>query len=280
MKTIHKLKKILTIKETSDYLSEAWNDNVTESDVLQFALDHQLCLSVNFVNPEKARLGIIPMQNQTSNDGKNESHDFLNNMNIEHVIFENDIVSIEGVWDLMMIGDEKLDIQKKFQKLRGGIEIHKTSIKHPLNNNNIGTFLKNSEGKICQIQSHFGNENLITPDDLEEPWEHPANYWSVNQLPETAELVVRTSELLKLESKVEQANVINLEKPLSEAERDSLLKIIIGMAVKGYSYNPNAKKSEVPTEIHMDLEQLGINLDVDTIRKYLKLSAKKRPAFK
>jgi hypothetical protein len=66
-------------------------------------------------------------------------------------------------------------------------------------------------------------------------------------------------------------------KPLSTRERDSLLKLVIGMAVKGYSFQPRAARSHVPSEIAGDLEQLGIRLDVDTVRKYLKEGAELLP---
>ena len=59
-------------------------------------------------------------------------------------------------------------------------------------------------------------------------------------------------------------------KPLSTRERDSLLKLVIGLAVKGYGFQPRAARSQVPSEIAGDLDQLGIGLDADTVRKYLK----------
>jgi hypothetical protein len=34
------------------------------------------------------------------------------------------------------------------------------------------------------------------------------------------------------------------EKPLGTKERDSLLKLVIGMAIGGYRYDPKAKRSE------------------------------------
>ena len=52
-------------------------------------------------------------------------------------------------------------------------------------------------------------------------------------------------------------------------ERNSLLKLIIGMAIKGYTYDPKAGRTGIVREIASDLEQLGISLDDDTIRKYL-----------
>ena len=57
-------------------------------------------------------------------------------------------------------------------------------------------------------------------------------------------------------------------------EKATLLKIIIAMAMKGYRYDPTAKRNESISEIKGDLNALGLNLDEDTIRNKLKESAK------
>ena len=57
---------------------------------------------------------------------------------------------------------------------------------------------------------------------------------------------------------------------LSKKERETLLKLVIGMAVKGYSYDPAASKNSATKEIVDDLADLGIGIDPDTVRKYLK----------
>jgi hypothetical protein len=67
------------------------------------------------------------------------------------------------------------------------------------------------------------------------------------------------------------------EKSLSVRERDSLLKLVIGMAVAGYSYDPNASRSKQTSEIAGDLERLGLSLDVDTVRRWLKEAAELLP---
>ena len=59
-------------------------------------------------------------------------------------------------------------------------------------------------------------------------------------------------------------------RPLSTRERDSLLSLIIGMAVAGYAYDPSQKRSDKTAEIASDLEKAGVALDVDTVRKWLK----------
>lgn len=57
---------------------------------------------------------------------------------------------------------------------------------------------------------------------------------------------------------------------MSEKERISLLKIIIGVAVNQYDFDPNKKRNAATKQISDDLLYLGIALDEDTIRKYLK----------
>ncbi len=64
---------------------------------------------------------------------------------------------------------------------------------------------------------------------------------------------------------------------LSTPERNSLLKLVIGMTIRGYSYDPKALKSPTATEIATDLTELGIGLDADTVRKYLREGAEFLP---
>ena len=67
------------------------------------------------------------------------------------------------------------------------------------------------------------------------------------------------------------------QNPLAKKERDSLLKLVIGMAIKGYIYDPKAARNSAPTEIANDLALLGIPLDPDTVRKWLNEGAEILP---
>lgn len=66
----------------------------------------------------------------------------------------------------------------------------------------------------------------------------------------------------------------NTSEELPTKERESMLMLIIGMAICFYGYDPKSKRSavtgEMPGSIHSDLEKAGIHFDVGTIRKYLK----------
>ncbi len=77
--------------------------------------------------------------------------------------------------------------------------------------------------------------------------------------------------IIELESApVKQAAVdAPTERPFGTRERDSLLKLVIGIAVKGYGHDPKASRTGTAREIAGDLQLLGIPLDEDTVRKFL-----------
>ncbi len=72
-----------------------------------------------------------------------------------------------------------------------------------------------------------------------------------------------------LETELATHKAENTVKSLSTRTRETTLKIIIGMAIKGYAYNPKAAKNAAVSEIASDLERLGIAVGDDTIRKWL-----------
>jgi hypothetical protein len=59
------------------------------------------------------------------------------------------------------------------------------------------------------------------------------------------------------------------DKALGTKERNTFLKLVIGMAIRGYGFDPHAAKSPKTKEIADDLEALNIPLDQDTIRAKL-----------
>jgi hypothetical protein len=78
--------------------------------------------------------------------------------------------------------------------------------------------------------------------------------------------------------KIQKLENADLEvKPLHTKEKETLLKLVIGMAVSGYRYDPKANRNDAVPEIVHDLESLGIPLDAGTIRKWLKEAIKILP---
>lgn len=82
-------------------------------------------------------------------------------------------------------------------------------------------------------------------------------------------------QLAELRSQAQPPNVA--ERPLVTRERETVLKLIIGMAVAGYRYDPSARRSAVSAEIASDLAKLGIPLNDDTVRKWLQEGAEHLP---
>lgn len=64
------------------------------------------------------------------------------------------------------------------------------------------------------------------------------------------------------------------ESKLDPRERETLLKLIIGMAIDFYGYDPKASKSPIPKELEGILDRQGLPISDDTIRKWLKEASK------
>jgi hypothetical protein len=67
------------------------------------------------------------------------------------------------------------------------------------------------------------------------------------------------------------------DRDLHPKERDSLLKLVIGMARGSYAYDSTSKRSEVAAQIARDLERNDVALDQDTIRKWLRIASELLP---
>jgi hypothetical protein len=303
MRKLLQLKNWLTIEEATRHLSVLFEERVSEADVLRLALDRHIKLSVNFVNPVDARPGKVVsvdkskswaisrdshgiFQIETDYEKTDPSSDIGNllpsvspenawicsplwpiycgAMGIDMpddtmLKFAKDVRSLKGVYDLPMLGAEVLDVENRYQMLTGGPVVTKASY--------VGAFVVTEAEHFYELQVYADDNNA-----LERPWNYRrnlANFSPAESLPSDAILVVRTSELAAFDG--------SKEKSLSNTERDSLLKLVIGMAEKGYGYNPNEKRSDVVPVIVRDLEILGISMTDDTVRKYLKQASKKLP---
>jgi uncharacterized small protein (DUF1192 family) len=84
-----------------------------------------------------------------------------------------------------------------------------------------------------------------------------------------AEREKRLDALVRRIAELDSGPPAKAEKPLGAKERESLLKLVIGMAVRGYGFDPKAARTSTAKEISSDLELNGVALDEDTVRKYL-----------
>ena len=75
------------------------------------------------------------------------------------------------------------------------------------------------------------------------------------------------SRVAELETSRAPANAA--EKPLGTRERESLLKLVLCMAMDAYGFDPKASRSPIAKELTGHLALAGLSLDEDTVRKYL-----------
>lgn len=119
------------------------------------------------------------------------------------------------------------------------------------------------------IESKFYPNGEFT---LNQPSPEKLCEWALEiQLEIPGELVRAVNKIKKTNFKVKASPTrTEASKGLQSRERASMLKMIIAMAVDGYGYKIDSERSSIPKEIADALDQMGISLDLDTIRKYLK----------
>jgi hypothetical protein len=201
---------------------------VSEADVLRLALDGHLTLSVNFVNHTTGRCGpVVPPRDanwwMTQLSGNQQRRPVSTLQIAEDQLIELDleVIWIDGVWDLTMLGAEQTDVEHLYQRLTGGPSVEPQTLEGPI--------VCREDGTHCQLQSHYSDNEFVNPKSLNEPRNHPANFYPAAGLPVDSVLVVRTSALHDLETRLAEPDR-NAQKPLEQRERDTLLVIIAALA--------------------------------------------------
>lgn len=133
MSKLFTLKEWLTVPEAARHLSRLFNEDVVESDVLRLTLDERLKLSVHFVNGVFANPGrFVGIDDVAWSEFKITMGDDVNNLKLPHGVDVGDgryvaladrIIILEGVWDLPLIGGERLDVERRYQKMTNGPDV-------------------------------------------------------------------------------------------------------------------------------------------------------------
>lgn len=278
MSKLLKLKEWVTVSAAARHLSIMAGEEVSEGDILRLTLDGHMKLSVNLVNgaPARAMRAVEPSEIEwetvPSLDGKREVQmpkDGPVRSFDDGRVFQlsSEVHNLApGVWDLPLIGPERHDVEREFQRLTGGPEYTMCTLD--------GVLVAATDGSVFELLAHFEDNPYFDKEKLKKPRGHPGNFYPAASLPEDAVLVVRTSALHALYAKLAAEQV---GKPaasaLSTRERDTLLKLVIGMAIEGYRYSPEAARNEATGQIAGDLEKLGIAVGDDTVRKWLNVAA-------
>lgn len=150
---LSKLKEWLTVAEAAQQLTIEFGETVTEADVLHLVLTRQLRLSIYLVSAVKAQgewqaittpefrplihwdppcdvrqrtgqLIIISGDEESPLDGEFAPIcDESRGTGPDGIIVDHEVVTLDGVFDLPMIGDERFAIKSAHQKLLGGAAI-------------------------------------------------------------------------------------------------------------------------------------------------------------
>jgi hypothetical protein len=267
LKKLLKLKKWLTVAEAASHLSILLGEEVSEADILRLALDGHLTLSVEFVNGATAQCGkiislgdaeleeirgLVGERVQLIKDGIHLGGDkvFSYNEGITH---------LAGVWDLAMVGAERLDVKHRYHFLTGGPSVESISLDGP--------FVYNKNGTCARIVEYHSQEKLsFAGNKLYNPRNNPNNYHPASQLPPDAVLVVRTAALQQLEVLVSEPDSA-IQRPLGRRERDSLLVIIAALAK--IAKVDIDKPSKAAAEIENQTALMGNRVAARTIENHL-----------
>ncbi len=91
------------------------------------------------------------------------------------------IVDLEGVWDLTMLGAERLDVEHRYQMLTSGPAVNLVFLEGPI--------VSREDGTACRLVDHFANNEFFDKKKLAEPWNNPTNYYPAGGLPSDSVLV-------------------------------------------------------------------------------------------
>jgi hypothetical protein len=304
-------KEWLTLDDAAKHLSLAFGEEVTRADVLRLAIDGRLTLSVDFVNHTRARKGrLVPIEEclfsifpglDKSFKGKSDlfrrglKYSDLSNLepeidqglknrdlclipeglhfrDNEYLVLERKVESIDGVWDLPMVGGERIDIEHRYQMETNGPPVTLMNID--------GAFVVQGH-IVCQLQADWDDDADHTPGSrasgerlegriredqlpkenaeelrahhraqrarLKEKWkDDPARqYYPAGNLPDDAVYVVRTSALREFEQYIVNTSSAETSKPLSRREETTLLNIVGGLLGLLLGKSPSGKAHSV-----------------------------------
>lgn len=282
MNHILSLKQAITLDRVAEYLSNIANESVTESDLLELALDGQITLSLtmsgrHWATPytESAPKEVASLRARYN--GKEGTQEFRNHLlaQVEYVSFcihsqddelhESDKLGpdfldsrvISGVWDLSMLGVER-ELIAEIVSSRPGNVITFTD-DNRLENNKPLIFRHKKDTDLLiglfSIEDDFLIDGeLMRAEEIDDIHMLGSVVRKVQQFPSGSFLVIRTENLQKFVSQIIDSSAKDHSGPAANSNHDSELKraqrtlaaLAIGLAKKTPAYKngdkPNASQ--------------------------------------
>jgi len=237
---LFKLKKWLTLHDAAQYLTSVLGEPLGPPDVLRLALEGQLKLSVRFVDHELARRAFHPSlierearQDQWAReplgvvdvgDGKGERRAVLGlpgDLTPFMWVQQTTTTLSAGEYDIPMIGAERLDVEREYERLSGGTPSALSSLG--------GAFVE-SETALFQLLDGRPLDEEQRRLFLEETGHEPDPTSPAACLPASRTFIVRVGALTAFTQKLDCDHDGPLDKPVAQRERTSLLTIIAALA--------------------------------------------------
>lgn len=224
-----RFKEHLSLKDAAFHIARTIGEGVSEADLLQMALDGHVQLSINLVNSVYAM--IAP-------DIASWSSPF--------VMPRGAMIPIEGVWDLTLMGDAKKILQHCLHVLteRPPVDLIGSD----------GLFVRQGAAVYQLQQAHSRGTG-------------EGYYMPLCELPQDAELVVRTEEMNRFIADIVGDHEEESDPELMPKERNTLLTIIAALSA-GLDIDYTAKAQAAV--IQKLAEQIGVSISLQTIRPILK----------
>jgi hypothetical protein len=320
LSSLASLRKWQSPAEAARYLSEVFGKEIIEADILRFALDGHLKLSVNLINGVRARklvgikdvkgedypVDINTMFPEYPLDSKGKLYPYIRKSGNNGSLFlrvDRTESIIDGVWDLTMIGGERLGVERECQIMTGG----PTVALQEMNN----VLVERSDSNIWLLQEHYGDiesrkgsktqltklreyikVNNIGPEEAlelhnrysEDRQKFHAREWGEDKtyippwLPEDSVLVVRKEALMEFEQLISNSELnnnaeteINIDLPTIERENDynkcALEAITQFYKINGYMPTAeeviNRLRHKQPFGIDVVVTKEGVNINHD-----------------
>jgi hypothetical protein len=259
---LFKLKEWLTVADAARHLAILCDEDVTEADVLRFVMDRHLRLSVRFVNATPGRCGrLVSLDDaevpitKLSDDPKVWLYGDVRPYGLlktnETVVLHKESCLLCGVHDLAMIGNEVMEVERRYQELTGG---------PPPDRSAECFFVKTDEKSVIRLELSIDSTEFL------KTLPHQITRVSFLGLPPDSYFVVRSDALREFEQSLNGAPH-GQEKPITTTERNSLLTIIEALcdysAIKTQKHGATAQIAKLTDDI-------GASVSPDTVGRYLK----------
>ena len=225
--TLRKLREWLTLEEAASEFATALSEDVCASDVLRLVLDGHLELSIQL--PAKTTASCRKLDDDAPNAPRTHG-------------------TINGVWDVPMVGRGRSQIENDYQWQRGGLYVPKEAP--------AGALVKQDD-LVCRVLLDSGESSI---------WPRPES-----EFPQGSVLGVRRpalEEFIRQLVPVQAPTSDPLDKPLGQRERTTLLTIIAALAKEAHvDVSKPVKSGQIISSL---IEAIGYEVAPNTVAGHMR----------